>query len=61
MWLKTSSLSENRPELLTVVDTRNAVCSVTAAAYLSACRTHAVLSLIANLVTCKSSACLDDV
>ena len=61
MWLKTSILPENRPEFLAVVDTRNAVCSVTVEAYLSVCRTDTVLSLIANLVTCKSSTCLDDV
>jgi hypothetical protein len=61
MWPKASSLPENRPEFLALVDTRNAVCSVTVAAYLSACRTDTVLSLVGNLVICKSSACLDDV
>jgi len=33
-----------------VVGARNDVCSMTVAAYLSACSTHTVLSLIAHLV-----------
>jgi hypothetical protein len=63
MWLKTFSLPENRMEFLNVVDTRNAVCSVMVAAYLSACRTDTVLSLITESsylqVFCMFGRCLN--